>query len=139
MDDNVDILRRVPVFARLGRGDLRRLLRRARSVEFPPGREVVREGEPGDCLFVLTDGEAKVVVGGETKVVLTRGDFFGEMALLDTGTRSATVKTSSPVTCLTIAQADFRNLVLKRPEIALALLGELARRLRLAQEDAARR
>ena len=139
MDESVDILGLVPVFAHLGRGDLTRLVRRARLVEFPPGREVVREGEPGDCLFVIVDGEANAVVGGKMKKVLrTRGDFFGEMALLGTGKRSATVIASKPLDCLTISQSDFRDLALKRPEIALAMLGELAHRLRLAQ-DAARR
>jgi CRP-like cAMP-binding protein len=104
-----------------------------RIKRFHNGTAIVRAGEPGDALYVVLDGEVSVRRRGLPGVTLGIGSFFGEMALLDGGARSASVVAESPVACLTIAQSRFLKLLQSEPAIAVGILKELAARLRAAQ------
>jgi CRP-like cAMP-binding protein len=101
-----------------------------KEVTFDEGKPIVEEGATGAGFHLILEGEAAVLVGGRKRASLGPGDYFGEMALLDGGPRSATVKAMTPVHTLTLASWAFVPLVDKNPPIARKLLVELSRRLR---------
>ena len=103
------------------------------------GALLVEEGEPGDAMFVVLEGRAKVVLFGEngrevTLSLLGPGDFFGEMALLDGAARSANVVADEAVTLLQLSRDAFVDHLRRHPQTAINLLGELSRRLRRADQ-----
>jgi len=113
-----DDLARVPLFAELS-DDQRGILAEWFEVSDPStGTALVSEGAAGYSFYVLLDGAAEVTVGGETVATYGPGDFFGEMAILGDGYRSATVTMSSPGKVLVMFGTDFRRLQQEKPEIA---------------------
>jgi CRP-like cAMP-binding protein len=98
----------------------------------------VTQGEGAVAFFLLLDGEAAVKVGGRQRATLKRGDFAGELALLDPeGPRTATVTAITDVVLAALAAWEFKPFVLEHPEVAWELLRTLARRQRVTQLDAA--
>lgn len=132
-----NVLAQVPLFADLNRGHLKKVAGTGRIARFHDGSAIVRASEPGDTLYVVLDGEVSVRRRGLPTLSLGIGGFFGEMALLERSTRSATVVANGPVVCLTITQSRFLKLLRAEPAIGIALLRELAARLRKAQAIAA--
>jgi CRP-like cAMP-binding protein len=126
-------LQELPLFAGVSKRHVRKIAALATEARFSTGSRIVRQGEPGNAFFVVLDGEASVVRSGLPSIPLGPGDSFGEMALLDGGPRSATVVAKTDVLCLRLARAAFTKMLKSEPEIALVLLGELSRRLRLAE------
>jgi cAMP-dependent protein kinase regulator len=104
-----------------------------RIARFHHGTAVIRAGEPGDSFYVIIDGEVSIRRRGLPALSLGPRGFFGEMALLDGGRRSATVIANGPVACLVITRARFLKLLRGEPTIAIALLTEVAGRLRTLQ------
>jgi len=94
------------------------------------GASVVREGEDGDSMYVLVEGQADVVRGDRTVDRLLPGDFFGEISLLDGGPRTATIVADTPITVYAIRRDRFNRMLTQEPEIAAKILTALARRLR---------
>jgi uncharacterized membrane protein len=98
------------------------------------GVDVFVEGADGDSLFVVVDGAVDIHKGeGKNKTTLASlfsGQMFGEMSLFDGSPRSATATTTKPSTLLVLDQEDFRAFVKSRPDAALAIMGELAQRIR---------
>lgn len=128
------VLQELPLFAEVSKRHVRKIANLAKEARFSPGSRIVRRGEPGNAFFVILDGEASVVrVAGLPAIPLSVGDSFGEMALLDGGTRSATVVASTNVLCLRLSRAPFTKMLKDEPDIALAMLRELTRRLRVAE------
>jgi CRP-like cAMP-binding protein len=119
---DVDVLRRVPLFAGLADDDLGRIAGAASEVEFPAGQVLVQPGAAGSGMFFIAEGTAVV----ETKrdhVELGPGQFFGELALISEDTRrTARVRAKTPIRCLALDRASFRTLVADHPEVAAALL-----------------
>ena len=108
---------------------------------YPRNTTIVEEGLPGDYMYILRDGRVKVTKlseDGREKILdfLEAGSFVGEMALLERGPRSASVKTLSPVRVLALSRTDFIALLRKSPDLALAVIQELSRRLRSVNEQA---
>ena len=98
------------------------------------GDPIVGEGTGGVAFFFILDGETSVTVGGEEVATLGRGEYVGELALLDPeGPRSATVTAKTDVVLAAMSTWQFRPFVLAHPEVAWTLLQRLARRLREAQ------
>ena len=128
-----NVLADVPIFADLSGRHLKKVAGAGRMRRFHEGDTVIREGTPGDALYVLVDGAVTVHRRGLPVLTLGMGSFFGEMALFDDSPRSATVVANGPALCLVIARAPFHRLLKSEPAIALGLLKELARRLRVAQ------
>lgn len=130
----------VPLFRELSEEDLQLVLDISRVVHHEAGHVITSEGDRGASFQLILDGEAEVVRGGRTAVRLGPGEFFGEMALIDEGVRTATVTAATPMTTLAITGWDFRPLVKSRPEMAWRMLVHLTGRLREAQrrEDARR-
>jgi CRP/FNR family cyclic AMP-dependent transcriptional regulator len=132
-------LQKVPLFSQLGPADLQRVLDVARERAYPKNSVILFEDDPGDALYVVRQGQVKVVLIGEDgrEVILSvlgEGDFFGEMALIDDEPRSAHVIAMDDSTLLVLRREDFQGLLMQTPAIALAMLRELTRRLRRVDE-----
>ena len=129
----VELLQRVPLFADFDRGDLERLARSFKQRIFEAGSTVADEGRTGAGFFVIESGEASVSVHGSERARLGPGDYFGEIALIDDGARSATVTADSELRCYGLTSWEFRPLVESNASIAWKLLETMAKRLRAAQ------
>ena len=136
MADFTDILGRVPLFAGLPRRELERVAQNMAERSFAAGETIVSEGESGVGFFVIEEGTATVTVGGQTVNTLGAGDYFGEIALIDRGPRSATVSASTDLRCRGMTAWEFRPMVQENSEMAWPLLEALVKRLR-ATESAA--
>ncbi|MDQ3993533.1 MAG: cyclic nucleotide-binding domain-containing protein [Actinomycetota bacterium] len=129
----VEVLMNVPLFAGLEERDLQRLAERFQERTFSEGETVVREGSTGTSFFVIGEGSATVSVGDEVRDVLGPGDYFGEIALVDEGVRSASIVAATDLRCYFLTPWEFRPFVEEHPRLAWSLLQNLARRLRSAQ------
>jgi CRP/FNR family transcriptional regulator, cyclic AMP receptor protein len=129
----VEVLLNVPLFAGLEERDLERLADRFQERTFSEGETVVREGSTGTSFFVIGEGSATVSVGDEVRDTLGPGDYFGEIALVDEGVRSASIVAATDLRCYFLTPWEFRPFVEEHPRLAWSLLQNLARRLRSAQ------
>ena len=129
-------LRSVPLFAELSDKQLKAVLAAGKTVEFPEGKEVTREGEAGVGLHLILAGAADVSVGETTRDPLGPGDYFGEITLIDGKPRSATVTATAPMSTFSIASWSFWQLLDANPEMTKVLLVELCRRLRSTEAAA---
>ena len=134
--DTVSQLAKVPLFSECSQRDLQTVARVVREIPHGAGTVIAREGEPGVGLFIILDGTADVSIGGRKKATLGPGDFFGEIALLDGGPRTATVTAKSDVALLGLTEWVFRGLMVEHPSIALKTLQQMAARLRSATKAA---
>jgi CRP/FNR family transcriptional regulator, cyclic AMP receptor protein len=132
----LDMLARVPLFANCTQRELREIASLGTELEIPEGVELTKEGATGREFFLVIDGEADCEVNGTTVAVLGPGDFFGELALLDGGPRTATVTAVTPARVIVHNSAEFASLLLASPSIALKLLQNLTTRLRDLQAAA---
>lgn len=130
MTDRLDTIARVPLFSALSKRHLRRILRGMLPYDYEEGHTIVRQGDPGETLFVLLEGTARVVRSGRTLARLHSGDFFGEIAVFDKRPRTASVIAVSPVGCLVLHREDLRKMLADEPRASWILLGVLAGRLR---------
>ena len=129
-----ELLKRVPLFQALGDTQLDTLARNFSERTFRAGQQITQEGGGGVGFFVIEDGEAVVSVGGEERRTLRGGDYFGEVALIDEGARSATITAATDVKCYGLTPWQFRPLVEENASIAWPLLQSLARRLREVEQ-----
>jgi CRP-like cAMP-binding protein len=130
--DLVAMLRRVPLLAKLRDKDVERLSRSLTERTFPAGASIVEQGKGASGFWIILDGTATVEVGGERRNDLGPGDWVGEIALLDSGTRTATVLASTDVRAAGMTAWEFKPFVLDHPEVAWELLVTLAGRVREA-------
>jgi signal transduction histidine kinase len=131
---NIDELRQVPLFADISEEDLEQLYKMADTISIPAGQLVLREGDPGDSLYVLLDGELEVTKRqGDQDILLAiykPGQFFGEMALLEQTPRSASVRTLQESRLMVISQVAFQTLLSCSPSAPLKILHTVTSRLR---------
>jgi len=130
---HVDLIRGVPLFAEADDSFLERLAGEFMERTYAPGETIAEEGEAGRTFIVLETGHVTVTVRGQTVARLGPGEAFGEMALIDKSTRSATVKADTEVHGYQLPVWSFRPLVESHPEIVWALLAALAQRVREAE------
>ena len=127
------MLQGLPLFAEFNEKEMEGALDLMDTVEYPVGECIVKQDEQGDCMYVLVKGSARVVHrrnGKEIELaVLKVGDFFGELALVDSGPRSADVVTLTPCTMLSIERAALRAIAGVYPKAAFKLLIALGRAL----------
>jgi len=128
-------LAKVPIFSECSKRELAVIARAAKEVSHRAGTVIAREGERGIGLFLILEGTCKVTIGGRTKARLGPGDFFGEIALLDGGPRTATVTATSDVRLVGITGWVFRGLLMEHPSIALKTLEAVAGRLRSVSKE----
>jgi CRP-like cAMP-binding protein len=131
-----------PLFRGIAPAALDDLCRRMQLRTRQAGSLIVAQDEPGDALFVLVSGRARVALFGEngrelTLAELRPGDFFGEMSLLDSRPRSANVVALDDTTALALTREAFHAHLKTHPQTALNLIAELSRRLRRADETIA--
>ena len=105
--DQIAALKGVSLFASMSDRDLKAVMAGCREEVYSDGQAIVREGQPGGPFFLITEGNAKLLVNGKVRKTFTPGDYFGEMAMIDKGPRSATIVASGPVKALAIASWDF--------------------------------
>ena len=134
--DVVTRLSLVPIFSGCSKKELQTIARAVRPLEHQAGSVIAQEGEPGAGLFVIDVGEADVTIGGRKVNHLGPGDFFGEMALLDGGPRTATVTAKTDVKLFALTEWVFRGLLAEHPSIAIRTLEAVAARLRQAATSA---
>ena len=130
MSAPIELLKHVPLFQRLSEKDLKTLANNFTDRSFKAGQELTAEGQGGVGFFVLESGEAKVTVGGDERRTLGPGDYFGEIALIDGGLRTASVTATADGKAYGLTPWQFRPLVEEHAEIAWPLLEAMAARTR---------
>jgi CRP-like cAMP-binding protein len=123
-------MRDVPLFAGLLPSELDRIALVMNPRDVPAGEVVCAEGEPGTEFYIVAGGEAEIERGGETVAKLTTGDHFGELALLDRGPRSATVRAVTDLRLYVLRDQSFAAVLNEVPALAQKLLAAMAARLR---------
>lgn len=133
LDKEVEILRRVPLFANIDPAKLKLIAFTSERLSFRAGQVLVRQGDAGDAAFILLEGTAEVVLdqGGQELIVaeLKGNDIVGEMAILCDVPRTATIRAKSPVTTLKVTKDVFFRLIHDFPEIGVEVMRMLAHRL----------
>jgi CRP/FNR family cyclic AMP-dependent transcriptional regulator len=139
--DTLETLRAIPLFSHVVEADLEQIASHLIERRYPRNTTIVEEGLPGDYMYILREGRVKVTKlseDGREKILdfLDVGAFVGEMALLERAPRSASVKTLSAVRVLALSRADFMGLLRKSPDLALAVIQVLSKRLRTVNDQA---
>ena len=129
-----DLIRQVPLFAELTAEEATELWDAAQRITAAPGEVIIREGDPGDSLYIILSGELEVTKqdGDRELTLATRqpGEFLGEMSLLEQAPRTASVRAVQKSELLAIGPEAFRRLLERRPETAATMLHTVAGRLR---------
>jgi CRP-like cAMP-binding protein len=129
-----ELLADVGLFSKCTASQRRSIARHAQIAELPAGIELIKEGEPGDALFVILEGEAIVQQGSVEVNRVGLGAYFGEMAILDGEPRSATVIAATDVKVAVIGIRMFRTMLREFSDLAEQLLIALAGQLRAARK-----
>ncbi len=139
INEEVELLRRIPLFAKIEPAKLKLLAFTSQRITYKPGDTVFHQGDPGDAAYVIFGGEADVVVdtpsGPLTVARLKQNDFVGEIAILCDVPRTATVKAASELVTLRITKDLFFRLVTDFPQIAIEIMRVLAQRLERTTAD----
>ncbi len=128
--EKVLFLKGVDLFSAIPGEDLSQIAQIADEVELDGGETVFKEGDPGDSLYLIVAGKVRVHKGATEIALLGERQVFGEMALLDSEPRSASITSVSEVTLLRIHQEDFADILSEKSEIAQGIIKVLSRRLR---------
>lgn len=129
-----EFLARVPIFANCSSAEIAAITAVAQESGFQAGQVIVTQGTPGQAFYLVISGRVEIIRDGQSLGAFGPGDFFGEMSLLDSAPRSATIRAIDPTTCLMLSSWDFKALLEAHPAIAIKLLEVLSRRLRVADE-----
>lgn len=133
LQQDVDVLRKIPLFAKIEPARLKLLAFTSEHLEFMPGESICRQGEQGDAAYIVLDGSADVVVQsdhGPMKVAsVGRNDIVGEIAILCDVPRTASVLATTPLVALRVSKDGFFNLVTQFPQVGVEVMHELASRL----------
>jgi CRP-like cAMP-binding protein len=133
-DAKLEVLKRVPLFAGCSKKELADIATLTDELTLPEGKVLIREGERGHEFFALVDGEVDITAKGRRAKHMKSGTFFGEMALVSSRPRNATVTATTPVRVLVLHESAFRKLLHDSPKVQLKVLQTLADR---AAENAA--
>lgn len=123
-------LRNVPLFSSLAAKELGRIATVAEEVIYPAGSTIVREGDYGDCMFLITDGEVAVMRGDHQVALLGPKEYFGEMSILDGEPRAASVVARQDCLLLRIGQREFHEILSRHFDASLSIIRTLCQRLR---------
>ena len=135
-DQYLEHLAKVPLFSALSKKELQTIARASDDVGVPKGKILVEEGKPGHEFFLILDGNASVKRGKREIAKLGPGQYFGELALLDRGPRSASVVAKDDMEVLVLGQREFAGVIDEVPNLAHKLLTTMAQRLREADAKA---
>lgn len=131
--DATSMIASVPFFGGLDEKKRRAIASEGKELSYKAGDTMVDEGTTGVGFYLILDGRAEVRKGGRVLATLGKGQFFGEMSLIDELPRSADVVAVAPTKCWALTSWAFTGLVRTNPDVALLMLKELVRRLRAAQ------
>ncbi len=131
-----EVLKSVPLFQDLSKGELNDIAGAARDELYSPGQDIVTEGESGGPFFLITEGRADVLVGDKKISDLGPGSYFGEMALFEGGARGATVRAETHVKALAISSWNFLAILQDNWEITKKVLAALTRLIRELERKA---
>jgi CRP-like cAMP-binding protein len=134
-DHKLELIRRVPLFAECGGRDLEMIGRLADEVDAPAGKTLIQEGATAHEFFAVIEGSMRVEIHGRQIARLGPGDFFGEIALVDGGSRTATVVAEEPSRLLVVGHREFHSLLAQNPRIQLHVLQALAKRVRRLEPE----
>ncbi len=133
LNEEVDLLRKIPLFAKIDPSKLKLLAFTSERLTYGAGQEIFHQGDVGDTAYIIIDGEADVLVDtptGELAVAkLKQNDLVGEIAILINVPRTATVRADSELTTLAISKDQFFRMIGEFPDMALEIMRELAQRL----------
>ncbi len=131
----VEALKRAPLFEGLSKKELTELARATEDLKVEAGTVLCREGSLGRDFFVIVDGVADVTKGGKRLATRQSGEFFGEIALITTTRRTATVTAKTPLRCFILTRGDFRRVLDESPNVERKVMRALAERLLSYTED----
>ena len=138
LDEEVEVLKRIPLFSKIDKAKLKLLAFTSERVVFRSGETVCRQGDAGDAAFIIVDGTADILINGngsDIKVAeVGRNAIIGEVAILIDVPRTATVAATSELVTLRITKELFFNLVQEFPEISVEIMRVLAHRLEATNE-----
>ena len=133
LNEEVEILKGVPIFAKMEPAKLKLLAFTGERMTFTEGQELFHQGDPGDAMYVILAGVADVLIDSPTGQIavaqLRKNNFVGDMAILGDVPRNATIKAREPLTTLRISKDMFYRLVTEFPQMAIEMMRELAHRL----------
>jgi len=132
--ERILLLREIPIFADLSPEDLKLMAEIAREEWYPQNTVIFHQGDEGNMMFVIVEGQLQVlrIADGIEQVLAQRssGDFVGEMAIIESTQRSATLRTQTDVRVLAIDGETFKGILRERPDVSFAVLRSISRRLR---------
>jgi len=134
VDEKLEHLKRVPLFSKLGRGELERLGQLADEVEVGLDSVIAQQGTVGHDFFIVLDGRVMVLDGRTPMRTLGPGDFFGEIALIESVPRTATVRAEGIVRLLVVGHREFHALMDEFPAVRRSVMDALAERLRRSED-----
>ena len=133
LEEDVELLRKIPLFAKIEPSKLKLLAFTSERLTFNSGDSLFKQGDDGDALYVIMEGEADILVdtpsGQITVATMGKNDFVGDIAVLCDVPRTATVTATSKLTTLRVTKDLFFQLVCQFPQIAIEIMRELAHRL----------
>ncbi len=128
--NDIDLLGRDPLFHAMAPKHVRAVVAAAKVFTFDTGKEIIVAGEKAGRFYLITEGEAAVIINGAERTVLGPGASFGEVSLIDEGPRMATICAQTPVRAVSLASFHFRPLLREHPEIMEAVALRLCALLR---------
>jgi len=135
--DAVEMMAGVPYFDGLSEKTRKAIAGEGKVISYDAGKLIVGEGGAGVGFYLILDGKVEVRKGSKVLATLGKGQFFGEMSVIDGLPRSADVLAVAPTKCWVLVSWSFGGLLKAHPEIALPMLKELVKRLRSAQSSPA--
>jgi len=136
-DSKVRALKQAPLFAGLSKKELVALAKATEDMEFETGTVLCKQGAIGSEFFVIVEGEVEVTQGGKKLRTAGGGDFFGEIALIESVRRTATVTTTTPVRAFVLTKRSFGRLLENSPQVERKVLRALAKRVAALAGDPA--
>lgn len=128
--DTTESLRAVPLFSGLDRKELQMLGKLLKEQRYAAGEAIVKTGAGGHGLYIIKEGNVSVIRDGRTVAKFGPGQFFGEIAVLDAGPRTADVRADTDTTCLTLISWEIKPLLMANAGITYKMLQETIKRLR---------
>jgi CRP/FNR family cyclic AMP-dependent transcriptional regulator len=129
-EETVQFLRKVPLFSGLDDKALRTLVKQAKEISYPEGKVIMKQGEPSMVFHLILDGQVEIRKKNKKLAKLGKGQFFGEMGLIDDEPRTADVVATELTRCLAMTTWAWRGYLKTTPNMAFEVLKVLARRLR---------
>ena len=132
--ERVLLLKSLSVFSDTPETILAEIVHLMVEMNVPAGTQIVKEGEVGNCMYIIFRGEVRITKGNEFLATLKERDFFGELSLMDTETRSATATAAADCILFRLDQEPFYDLMESRPEVVKGVIQILCKRLRMANQ-----